>query len=478
MMNMGYRRARATALHNAGRNPTSLQAAIDTANQLRAFNLGEVLLNYVKRLGPVERLPIPLLLSLARNLSALNMQSHALTLLDEAKRGDPDFPPVLLARAQVLMYMARIDEAKADVLRCLARAPEFAHGWWLLSHMETQAEGANHVDEIRSQLARPGRRVGEIALLQNALHKELDDLRQYREAWGALERFCEKKRSTFSYDSSESKALIDALIAVPQSPPRQATSEDARVPIFIVGMHRSGTTLLEQLLDASPQVKGIGELYDFTSAMRHVGDYYCRGVIDNAMVTCAHRMDLSSVGKRYLKDIAWRLGDEPFFTDKLPSNFLNIGFICGSLPEAKILHMVRDPMETCFSNLRELFSDVNPYSYDQRELASYFLQYRRLMAHWHKVWPGKICDVSYAELTRDTESVMRKVCAFCGINYVPEMRDPRNSIRAVATASAMQVRDRVVHREVPKWKDYDEHLQPLADILLDDERGVRASIGL
>ena len=123
--------------------------------------------------------------------------------------------------------------------------------------------------------------------------------------------------------------------------------------------------------------------------------------------------------------------------------------------------MVRDPVETCFSNLRELFSEANPYSYDQAELADYFLQYRRLMAYWHSAWPGRILDVDYAQLTRDPEKVMRQVAAFCGIEYMDAMRDPRSSTRAVATASVVQVRERVVRREVPKWAPYARHLQPL-----------------
>ena len=108
-----------------------------------------------------------------------------------------------------------------------------------------------------------------------------------------------------------------------------------------------------------------------------------------------------------------------------------------------------------------LFSAANPYSYDQLELADYFIQYRRLMAHRHAVHPGRILDVDYAELTRDPEAVMRKVAAFCGIDYVDAMRDPRSSTRAVATASAVQVRDKVIRREVPKWAPYAKHLQPL-----------------
>ena len=114
--------------------------------------------------------------------------------------------------------------------------------------------------------------------------------------------------------------------------------------------------------------------------------------------------------------------------------------------------MVRDPLEVCFSNLRELFSSANPFSYEMGELAAWFIDYRRLMEHWHALFPGRILDVDYAELTRDPETVMRRVAAFCGIDYVPGMRDPRSSTRAVATASAVQVREGVVRRETPKWR--------------------------
>jgi hypothetical protein len=188
-------------------------------------------------------------------------------------------------------------------------------------------------------------------------------------------------------------------------------------------------------------------------------------VIDQVIVARARGLGFAEVGQRYLDGMAWRLGNQSHFTDKLPSNFLNVGFICQALPQAKILRMSRDPVETCFSNLRELFADANPYSYDQAELADYFLQYRRLMAHWDVAYPGRILDVDYAELTRDPEAVMRRIAAFCGLDYVDAMRDPRSSTRVVATASAMQVRDRVVRREVPKWAPYARHLEPLVAAL-------------
>jgi hypothetical protein len=163
----------------------------------------------------------------------------------------------------------------------------------------------------------------------------------------------------------------------------------------------------------------------------------------------------------------WRLGKQRHFTDKLPSNFLNLGFICQALPQAKILHMVRDPMETCFSNLRELFGEANAYSYDQVELADYHRQYRRLMAHWHAMFPGRILDVDYAALTREPEAILRKVSDFCGLGFEPGMLDLKARSRGVATASAVQVRDKVVALETPKWESYRRYLGPLISHLAD-----------
>jgi hypothetical protein len=230
-------------------------------------------------------------------------------------------------------------------------------------------------------------------------------------------------------------------------------------------MHRSGTTLLEQLLDGHPEVQGIGELYDFTAQMRYATDHHCRGVIDATIVERAAGADFARVGRGYLDGLAWRLGEARCFTDKLPSNFLNLGFICSALPQARILHMVRDPVEVCFSNLRELFSEANPYSYDQRELAAYYRGYQRLMAHWRRHWGDRILDVDYAELTRDPETVMRRVAAFCGLEFEPAMLELQSRTRGVATASAVQVRQGIVAREQPKWAPYADFLEPMIEAL-------------
>lgn len=460
-----YRSAREYALRANQTGPRDPAVVRELIARLRTFNEAEALHACIDRLQPLAQVPIPLLIACAGQLSNLNEQERALSLLDEAKRGDPEYPPTLLARGQVLTYLGRFGEAEADLLLCQRRAPEIANMYWWLSRLRKQTVASNHVDQIRTQLSRAGRKPEEIALLAYALHKELDDLGDYAAAWHALEQACLAKRSKLEYHRQETVDLVTNLMALPSPPPSGTRASErssiGRVPIFIVGMHRSGTTLLEQLLDGHSEVHGVGELYDFTSQMRYATDHHCRGVIDATIVERARGIDYAAVGTGYLKGMQWRLGQQRYFTDKLPSNFLNIGFICRALPQAKILHMVRDPVETCFSNLRELFSDANPYSYDQAELADYYKQYQRLMAHWHRAYPGRILDVDYAGLTRDPQAVLREVVAFCDFEYQPGMLDLQQRERGVATASAVQVRGKIIARERPKWAPYAEQLQPL-----------------
>ncbi len=458
-----YRTARDYALKACHAHSIERAVIPELISRLRTFNEATALHDVLNRLTPIKSVSIPLLIACSAQLSYLNEQERAISMLDEAKRGDPHYPPLLLARGQVLSYLGRFDEAEADLTRCIARAPEIAQAHWFLSRLRKQTPGSNHIRTIEQQLSKPARTAEDISLLAYALHKELDDLGDYGPAREALVHACKAKRSRLRYTSEESRSLVSALVHLPsstQSSTRKADTNE-RVPIFIVGMHRSGTTLLEQLIEGHSNVMGIGELYDFTSQMRFATDHHCRGVIDAKIVEHSTALDFAEVGRGYLAGLEWRLGKEQYFTDKLPSNFLNIGFICQALPQAKILHMVRDPIETCFSNLRELFSDANPYSYDQIELADYFLQYQRLMRHWHAAYPGRILDVSYAELTRDPECVLRAVSGFCGVEFEPGMLDLSTRTRGIATASAVQVREKVAAREKPKWEPYAEYLQPM-----------------
>lgn len=463
-----YRAAREWALRAAaGAPPRHPEAMLELVRRLRTFNEALALRDFAARLLEDPRIPHAVLTEIARQASNLNDFDTALRCAETAVRKAPEDPAARLVHGQLLAHHGRIDQAATEIERVLQRNPRIAIGWWMLSRLRRQTPASNHVAQLQGLLRTPALPPPDVAAAARALHKELDDLGDHAGAWRALETMCRARRDTLRYDPRWTRALVDDLVAwhpgpEPSPPPG---NDGGRTPIFIVGMHRSGTTLLEQLLDASPQVRGVGEANDFTAALRHATDHACKGTLDRTLVVRAAGLDFGDTGRRYLEGMAWRLGEEPFFTDKQPANFLNAGFICRALPQAKILHLARDPMETCFSNLRELYSGINEHSYDQLELADYFLQYRRLMAHWHATFPGRILDVSYTDLTRDPEAAMRRVAAYCGVDYVPEMSDPRSSGRAVSTASGVQVRERVVRRETPKWAPYAAYLQPLAGAL-------------
>lgn len=463
-----YRAAREWALRAAaGPPPRQPEAMFELVRRLRTFNEALVLRNLAERLLAAPGTPHTVLAEAARQASNLNDFETALHCAEAALRAAPGDMAARLVHAQLLAHHGRIDEAAAEIEGVLQLNPRIAMGWWMLSRLRKQTPASNHVAKLQALLRAPGLPPSDVAAAARALHKELDDLGDHAGAWRALETMCRARREGIRYDVRWTRALVDDLVAwtaLPAPPPASAHG-GGRIPVFIVGMHRSGTTLLEQLLDASPQVRGVGEANDFTAAMRHATDHWCKGAIDRGIVARAAGLDLAGAGRRYLDGMAWRCGDEPFFTDKQPANFLNVGFICRALPEARILHLVRDPVETCFSNLRELYSGINEHSYDQVELADYFLQYRRLMDHWHASFPGRILDVSYADLTRDAATTMRGVATHCGIAYVPEMSDPRNSRRAVSTASGVQVREPVVRRDVPKWAPYAAELRPLIGAL-------------
>jgi tetratricopeptide (TPR) repeat protein len=467
-----YREAREWALRAAaGDLPSRPGAMLELIRRLRTFNEALALHELAERLLADPRTPAALLAESARQLAILDDAGTALRCADAAVRAAPEDPSARLAQAQLLAHHGRIDEAAAGIESVLHRHPRIAQGWWMLSRLRRQTPDANHVAQLRALLRTPGLGADDAAAAARALHKELDDLGEYEGAWQALELMCRARRSSVRHDPRSTAILVDALVAwsgkavpVGESVVPDVTAGE-HVPIFIIGMHRSGTTLLEQLLDGSPQVRAVGELNDFTAAMRFAADHHGKATLDATIVERAARIDFAQVGLRYMQGIAWRLGDERFFTDKQPANFLNAGFICRALPRARILHLVREPVETCFSNLRELYSGVNEHSYDQREMAAYFLQYRRLMAHWHACLPGRILDVSYSALTRDPAGTMRNVAEWCGLPYIAAMSDTRSSTRAVSTASSVQVRERVTARDTPKWMPYAPHLQPLIDAL-------------
>jgi len=430
--------------------------------RLRVFNLIAEFRDVASRL-PSEIATDPEVAGLvARLFGSINEPQLSLEFASRAAKENPGSADLQAAIGLALINLARFDEAESHLRECLRLKPGHAPAWWQLSRLPKHGSVGHHVDDLRQAIER-AENPRETGLLALALHRELDDLADYPGASEALALACSSMRKTISYDAKEDERLFSALKALPAATPRDPELTNAPfTPIFIVGMHRSGTTLLEHMLAGHPDVLSGGELYDFTSQLRFAADHHCRSELDLQIVEASVDFDYDAIGKGYMEGLERRRQGQRFVTDKLPSNFLNIGFILRALPNAKILHMSRDPMETCFSNLREPFSENTcRYSYDQDELAGYYRQYFSLMRHWRELFPGRIHDVTYTALATDPASELRRAASYLGIEYRPSMLETDSGGRGVNTASAVQVRQKPSLPLQPKWQRYREFLTPM-----------------
>jgi hypothetical protein len=235
--------------------------------------------------------------------------------------------------------------------------------------------------------------------------------------------------------------------------------------VFIVGLPRSGTTLLERILGNHSMVAAAGELNDFPRQLRWCADRHGHALLDPALLEASDDVDFTELGRRYLEQSQWRAGDRPFYVDKLPPNFMLLGFIRRALPQARVVHLVRDPMDVCFSNYRAMFGSAYGYSYGFESLAHHHGQYRRLMRHWHAAMPGFVLDLPYELLVRDSEAAARRLFDFCGLPFEPGCGDNTRNAGAVATLSSAQVRQPIHARGLGEWRRYARQLGPLRAML-------------
>ena len=397
-------------------------------------------------------------------LAEYSFTRDSLAFLDRAHAWALDDADLHYRRGLAQLYAGEEAAAEDSLAACLQRDPRHLPALRARAKLRRATPRRNQLDALRRAAAATPEDDPGAPLLQYALFKELDELGDPDAAWDALARGMRLRRRQVRYDAAAEEALFRHLhTVVPRA--GEGTCDEGPVPVFIVGMPRSGTTLLERMLGAHPQVADAGELRDFTAQMRWMADRMGGPHLDLTLARDAEAIDVAALGQRYLAHTQWWGGGRSHYTDKLPTNFLNIGYIARALPNARILHMARAPMDSCFSNLKELFADAYPHSYDQCEMADHFRRYRGLMAHWHEAFPGRVLDVHYERLVADPEGVARDVLAFCGLPWVPAVVSPQERRGAVATASAAQVREPIHDRFVGQWRRYEARLQPLRERL-------------
>ena len=465
-----YRDAHALAVQ-AARHPVPVSDLLRLARLLRRFEEPETLERVFGASDWRKLRSLPVLAELAQHLGFSGLYALAFECLAHASSIDPNYADVNYLQGLFEMFSGDMAASVTSIRRALAIEPRMANAHWLLSMQDDAQSAGPHIAEMQRVMsaAQPGSEAR--ACFDYSLHQSFHALGRHEEAWRALANGHAAMRKLVRYSRDEQHVLTAALerMSLPPFDPPPATDDQTGM-IFIVGMFRSGTTLIERLLAGHPDVVDGGETSQFSACMRDVTDHDCDQVIDTGIVARAPMADFGLVRQRMQRYANWRGQGRRWLTEKLPSNFLNVGFILQALPEARILHMRRDPVETCFSNLRTLFRGGAPYACHQEDLADYYLQYRRMMAHWHAVAPGRILDVDYAAFVADPEAESRRIMAYCGLAHVPGALDVGMRGGMAATASAAHVRKGILTNRGSVWKPYAEHLQPLI-------RGLRSAYG-
>jgi len=370
---------------------------------------------------------------------------------------------------ETLMESGRLDEAEASLRRALQIRPDYVKvRLSLASVRKVKADDENlaaliAADEAAHNSATP--LPGEDAVcLHFALGKCHDDIGEYEKAFPHFLEGNRLKRATFDYDPDETARRIDSIMRNfdMATMDRLRGGDPSHLPVFILGMPRSGTTLVEQIISSYPGVHGAGELPDLKAIMRR----NVAGVAFPDSLRLLDRAQLAAWGADYVAGLQRRAPDARRITDKMPANFLAVGLIHLMLPNAKIIHVNRDPVDTCLSCFTQLFKEGQEFSYDLAELGRYYVDYARLMEHWRRVLPeGAFLDVRYEDIVADQEAQARRLIEYCGLEWNDACLDFHQNKRAVRTASMTQVRQPIYESSVERWRRYKKFLGPLLDAL-------------
>ncbi len=444
------------------------------------------------------------LLNRGLTLHELKRFEEALASYERALLLRPDFAEALSNRGVTLHELKRFEEALASYNRALAFKPALAHanynmGNVLLELGQLQEAQKAYRDTIGLDAAITGAyiRLAELKFfapgdadlatmealaakteglskidrmqLDFALGKAYADLKDYHRSFRHLLEGNAGKRTAISYDEKTALALFDRIEAVFTSELIKAKSgggEPSPMPIFVLGMPRSGTTLVEQIIASHPMVHGAGELQTLSDVILAI-----RGPDENTItfpesIPTLDVLALKQIGARYLASVRKLAPTAERVTDKMPQNYYFAGLIHLALPNAKIIHTVRNPVDTCISCFTKLFAAELNYTYELGELGRYYKRHERLMVHWRRVLPpDRILDVQYEDLIADLEGQARRIILHCGLPWDERCLSFHQTIRPVRTPSATQVRQPIYKNAVGRWRVYEEHLGPLLSAL-------------
>jgi tetratricopeptide (TPR) repeat protein len=404
--------------------------------------------------------------SVGSSLSITGNELQAQAWFEHAATHAPGNANYAYNRAQGLLYCGRMDEARSAFSGLVREFPDFAKAHWSLATFDSRGATEARLQTLQKAIRRAGSAVDEVMYCY-ALFSTLDALGRTDDAFAELSHGMRLQRARIRYAGQDADGLM-RLIQLGcrwlDATSRSAIAADeGSQPIFIVGLPRSGTTVVERILGNHPDVAQGGEMTAFSAAMRR--QMHAETV--NPMMTAVPAGYFESpcspelLRSHYLRQTAVKLGGKKFLTDKYPFNFMLVPWIAAAFPRAPILHLRRDAMDVCFGNLKQLFSGAYGACYSQEDIADYHRAYTRMMACWHERLPGRILEVKYEALVQDPERGAAELLEFCGLEPVADVWRIERNKRAVTTASTAQVRDAINTRGIGSWRRYEAHLQPL-----------------
>ena len=402
----------------------------------------------------------------------LGEHEKAIPLYRALLDGMPQAADLHLSIAHSLKSIGRGDEAVEAYRAAATVRPSYGDAYWSLANLKTYRFTEDEIARMRAQETAP-----EIPLIDRyhlcfALGKAYEDRGEYAESWRSYQRGNALKRSESRYRpeiiENNTRKQIE-ICSREFFALREGFGAQQSDPIFILGLPRAGSTLLEQILASHSQVAGTQELSDIQRIVLELqgrepdlDDPRYPGVL--ADMTAG---DFLRLGEKYLADTRVYRAAQPYFIDKMPNNFRHIGLIHLMLPNARIIDARREPMACCFSNLKQLFANGQEFTYSIEDIARYYRTYVELMEHWDRVLPGRILRVQHEDVVDDLEGNVRRILEFSGLEFEPACVEFHKTQRSIRTASSEQVRRPIFREGLDQWKNYEQWLGPLKDALGD-----------
>lgn len=400
--------------------------------------------------------------------SLLGDQVAALDWYDKAAAKAPN-AIFELSRAKALTFLGRLDEAETALNAILKERPTIAQAHWMKSRLK-KATDTKHLDEMKALLADVPDVCPPATFLQYAIGKELEDQEDWPGAFAAYAKGAASRRVEVEFEEAKEEAMFGALVEAFNAGWLDAAKqgdEDAS-PIFIVGQPRTGTTLIERIITAHSDAASAGELQQFAMSIKRLSGVTSPKPMTEEIVRKAATIEPAELGRMYLHTTRTIRPDTPRYVDKMPVNYLYLPLIAAALPNAKIVHVVRDPVDSCFSSFKQLFAEAYYHSYDLEEMARHHVRYRRLMDAWRDLLGDRLLDIAYEDTVENTEKEARRLIEFLGLEWQDACLDFHRQSDAVTTASAAQVREKAHSRSVGLWRHYEAELQPAIKILQDE----------